>query len=264
MSRENAEVTSSGPVVHLTRPAAGVAQFRIDAPPANALGNALREQFLADFEAVENDLDVRAIVVTGSGKAFCSGDDLREAATRGKNAAASLRRFGRLLDRIESCRVPVIAAVNGYALGGGLELALACDIRIASDTASFTAAGVNVGLMASMYRLPRLIGIARAKSMLLTGLPVDAATANMWGLVTAVLASDELASEALQLAVRIASRAPLSVEATKRQAGQAFDLTPDDAQRQAGVELGVLSASNDHQEALRAFASKTTPTFTRT
>lgn len=263
MSSTDPASNPSKPTVQLTRPSTGVALFRIEAPPTNALGTALRERFLEGLESVANDFDVRAIIVTGSDNAFCSGDDLREAATRGESAQASLRQFGRLLDRLESCRVPVIAAVNGYAIGGGLELALACDIRIGNERSSFTAAGVNVGLMASVYRLPRLIGIARAKSMLLTGLPVDAATSITWGLLTALHPSEELESQALRLAERIASRAPLSVEATKRQSGRAFDRSPDESQRQAGEELAVLAASNDHREALRAFASKNTPRFSR-
>ncbi len=115
-----------------------------------------------------------------------------------------------MLERIETYLIPVIAAVNGHCLGGGLELASVCDIRIASQAASFVCAGVNVGLMASAYRLPRLIGVARAKQMLLTGAPHDAATAERFGLVTAVHAADTLLPEAIRLAARIASRAPLS------------------------------------------------------
>ena len=249
--------------VHVTRPSAGIVVFRIDAPPANALATAVREGFLADLESLEADLDVRAVVLTGTGKAFCSGDDLREAATRGETGPASLRQFARLIDKVESFRVPVIAAINGYTLGGGLELALACDIRIGSTDASFTAAGVNVGLMASVFRLPRAIGVARAKSMLLTGLPIDAATSEQWGLLTAVVAPDELSANTLQLAERIASRAPLSVEAAKRQIGRAFDLTPEQAQRESAKEIAVLAASNDHREAVRSFAAKATPRFTR-
>ena len=255
--------TTTPGVVHVTHPSIGVVMFRIDAPPANALATAVRERFLADLEAIEADLSIRAVILTGTGKAFCSGDDLREAAGRGGTGPASLRQFGRLLNTVETFRVPVIAAINGYTLGGGLELALACDIRVGSTDASFTAAGVNVGLMASVYRLPRAIGVARAKSMLLTGLPIDAETAEQWGLLTAAIAPDELDAHALRLAERIASRAPLSVEAAKRQIGQAFDLTPEQSLRQAGEEIGLLSASNDHREALRSFVAKTEPHFTR-
>jgi len=249
--------------LHVSRPSTGVVLIRIDNPPSNALGEEIRGRFIAEIEAIGSDLDVRAAVITGTGKAFCAGDDLREAAGRGDGARASLAQFGKLLDRIETLRVPVIAAVNGHAVGGGLELALACDIRIGCPDARFIAAGVNVGLMASVYRLPRLVGVARAKSMLLTGLPIDAQTALIWGLLTGLFEGDALEAEALALAARIASRAPLSVEATKRQTGRAFDLTPREAAIAASEELAVLSASRDHKIGIKAFAERTDPVFTR-
>ena len=168
-----------------------------------------------------------------------------------------------MLERIETYRLPVIAAINGWCLGGGLELASVCDIRIASSEAKFVCSGVNVGLMASAYRLPRLIGVARAKHMLLTGSPHDATTAERFGLVTAVHAPEALMAAALALAERIASRAPLSVEATKRTAAMAPDLTPEDAAKVNAKELSVLGKSADHKEALAAFIAKREPLFRR-
>jgi enoyl-CoA hydratase len=123
---------------------------------------------------------------------------------------------------------------------------------------------VNVGLMASTYRLPRLIGISRAKAMLLTGSPFDAAVMEAWGLVTALHAPDQLRDAALALAERIASRAPLSVEATKRFADRAVDMSPGEAREMLVCELSVLQASRDHQEAISAFIEKREPVFTRT
>ncbi len=242
----------------------GVAVLTMDNPPANALGHAMRVAFNERLDALEADTSVRAVILTGTGRSFCSGDDLKEQqAARSQGNARHLGEFGRLLDRIEVFRAPVIAAINGWCLGGGLELALCCDIRIASTAASFTCAGVNVGLMASAYRLPRLIGVARAKQMLLTGAPHDAITAERFGLVTAVHAPDALMGEAARLAERIASRAPLSVEATKRMAAIAPDLSPDQAATAAGKELSILAASIDHAEALAAFVGKRMPVFQR-
>lgn len=249
--------------IHVSRPAEGVVLIRIDSPPTNALGQAIRERLVAELEALEADLSVRAMVLTGTGKAFCAGDDLREAAGRGDGAQASLNQFGRMLDRIEGARVPVIAAINGHAVGGGLELALACDIRLGAPEAKFIGAGVNVGLMASVYRLPRLIGVARAKAMLLTGWPSDAKTALDYGLLTGLFEADQLLAEALKLAGRIASRAPLSVEATKRQVGRAFDMTPREAGRAAAEELAVLAKSQDHKAGIAAFVKRQEPVFTR-
>jgi enoyl-CoA hydratase/carnithine racemase len=168
-----------------------------------------------------------------------------------------------LLERLDATRAPVIAAINGWCIGGGFELALCCDIRMASTEAKFVCAGVNMGLMASAYRLPRLIGVSRAKAMLLTGLPHDAETAERFGLVTAVHAPEALAGAASALAERVASRAPLSVEATKRIAGRALDLSPEEAAPMQAKALSVLRRSSDHKAAVAAFREKREPTFTR-
>jgi enoyl-CoA hydratase/carnithine racemase len=225
----------------------------------NPLGAPMRAAFMEALDEVETNDALRAIVVTGRGRAFCSGDDLKDVGPGGEDLAG----FGRLLDRLDAARAPVIAAVNGWCIGGGFELALCCDIRIASTEAKFVCAGVNVGLMASAYRLPRLIGVSRAKAMLLTGLPHDAETAERFGLVTAVHAPEALREAALTLAARIASRAPLSVEATKRIAARAPDLSPEDAATMQAQELRVLRRSNDHKAAVAAFREKREPVFTR-
>jgi len=249
--------------LRLSRPAEGVALAEIDNPPANALGSVMRGRMNALLDELEADLSVRAVVLTGRGKTFCTGDDLREAAARGAVSPAAVADFNAMLDRIERFRAPIVAAVNGHCVGGGLEVALSCDIRLASTAASFTAAGVNVGLMASAYRLPRVIGVAQAKAMLLTGSPVlaDAALAN--GLVTAVHEPQDLMGAAVALASRIASRAPLSVEATKRIAGRALDMDPAEAAKAMAAEIAVLSASDDHAGAVTAFAERREPTFRR-
>jgi enoyl-CoA hydratase/carnithine racemase len=249
--------------IHLSRIGAHSALLEIDNPPANALGSGLRRQLLDHLGELERDLAVRALVLTGRGRAFCSGDDLKEqeaAQSQGADARhALLGEFALVLERIETFRAPVIAAINGWCMGGGLELALACDIRIASRDAKFVCAGVNIGLMASAWRLPRAIGVARAKHMLLTGLPHDAQTAERFGLVTEVHEPAALAGAAAALATRIASRAPLSVEATKRVAS----LPPDAGARAAQKEMDALIKSADHAEALAAFREKREPGFKR-
>jgi len=245
--------------IHFDRIGEQIVLLEIDNPPMNPLGAPMRAAFMQALDAVETDDRLRAIVVTGRGRAFCSGDDLKDVGPGGEDLAG----FGRLLDRLDATRAPVIAAVNGWCVGGGFELSLCCDIRIASTEARFVCAGVNVGLMASAYRLPRLIGVSRAKAMLLTGLPHDAETAERFGLVTAVHAPEALREAALSLAARIASRAPLSVEATKRIAARAQDLSPADAERMQAQELRVLRRSNDHKAAVAAFREKRDPVFTR-
>lgn len=247
----------------VSRPSEGVGLIVIDSPPANALGARLRDRLAEAFQTMNDDLTVRVIVLTGAGSSFCAGDDLREAMTRGDTAMDSLLGFADLLAGIEAGRAPVIAAVNGAAVGGGFELALACDIRLASTVGHFTAAGVNVGLMASTYRLPRIVGVGRAKSILLTGQRVSAESALTAGLVTGVYSAEALLDEALALATRIASRAPLSVEATKRQSTASLDQGPQDALAAAVEELTLLAASDDHRAAVKALFARETALFTR-
>jgi enoyl-CoA hydratase/carnithine racemase len=245
--------------VHVEPISEAVVLLEIDNPPMNPLGVEMRQTFMDVLDRVEADEALRCLILTGRGRAFCSGDDLKNASPQSDDLAG----FGRLLDRLEATRVPVVAAVNGWCVGGGFELALCCDIRLASSEAKFVCAGVNVGLMASTYRLPRLIGVSRAKAMLLTGLPHDAETAERFGLVTGLHAPDRLREAAITLAERIASRAPLSVEATKRMATRAPDLSPEEAAAMQGPELRILRRSDDHKAALAAFRERREPTFTR-
>jgi enoyl-CoA hydratase len=245
--------------VHVHPVSEAVVLLEIDNPPMNPLGVEMRQTFMEALDRVETNEALRCLIVTGRGKAFCAGDDLKNVGPAGEDLAG----FGRLLDRLEATRVPVIAAVNGWCVGGGFELACCCDIRIASTEAKFVCAGVNVGLMASTYRLPRLIGTSRAKAMLLTGLPHDAETAERYGLVTGLHAPDDLRGAAIALAERIASRAPLSVEATKRTANRAMDLSAEDWGAIAAPELRVLRKSADHKAAVAAFRDRKDPVFTR-
>ncbi|MFT3809708.1 MAG: enoyl-CoA hydratase-related protein [Micropepsaceae bacterium] len=239
--------------IEVARPAPHVAEIAIASPPSNAMGDGVRPHLIGAFRALDADTDIRAVILTGRGRMFTAGDDLREIPSRGARMAASLAEFQVLFNLVAGLRAPVIGAINGPAFGGGLELALCCDIRIAGASARFAASGVNTGLMASVERLPRLIGPARAKSMLLTGQPIDAAAALAFGLVTAVHADDALAAAALALATHIAGRAPLSVEAAKRNVDG----------RGAPDDLGLLTVSADHREAIAAFLEKRDPVFTR-
>lgn len=252
-------------MIHFEEPAKDVACITIANPPANALGRAAREAFHRALDQLSERHDIRALIITGSAGTFCSGDDLKEqrlVQAAGLEARqAQLGDFGSLIERIARLPIPAIAAINGHCLGGGLELALACDLRIGGPSARFVCAGVNVGLMASAYRLPRLIGVARAKHMLLTGLPIDAATAEAYGLITLRVSDEQLGNEALALAQRIASRAPLSVAATRELANRAADLTPEEAAAHSQEVLRRLLASEDHAEALQAFREKRMPQF---
>ena len=239
----------------------GVLLVEIDNPPMNAMNSAMLRLLSATMAEIAADTSVRAVVITGRGRAFCSGADLKEAAREANGE--DLAGFGHMLAAVTSARPAVIAAINGHCVGGGFELALCCDIRIAAPEAKFVCAGVNVGLMASTYRLPRLIGVSRAKEMLLTGLPYTAATAEAWGVITQIHPADQLRDAALALAERIASRAPLAVEAAKRVTERAVDMAPDDAAAMLKLELALLRTSRDHHEAVAAFVAKRQPRFER-
>ncbi len=240
--------------VRIEGPAPGVRLAVLDRPPVNALDRAARRALLDLVAEIEGDEDVRCLVLTGEGRTFCAGADLREEEDlESEDAGDFFGEFGRVLAGLQTLRVPVIAAVNGGCLGGGLELALMCDIRIASTAASFTASGVNVGLVASFHGLATLLGTGRAASMLLTGLPCDAERALRFGLVTDLHEPDRLRSEAIRLASRIATRAPLAVEATKRCLLKAPGLSREEAFLLQGREAIELARTADHKEALRAF-----------
>ena len=247
--------------VHVDHRDKGVTLITIDHVPMNTMSRAMIDRMCATLAAIEDHEEVRTIVLTGKGTIFCAGADLNES---GKESSLdNYAAFGAMLEQVATCRIPVVAAINGPCVGGGLELALCCDIRLAATDAKFVCAGVNVGLMASTYRLPRLIGLARAKAMLLTGSPHDAETAERWGLVTGVFEGGRLLDEALAIAARVASRAPLSVEATKRNAERALSMSAAEAARLAESELSALNASDDHREALAAFMERREPVFHR-
>ena len=255
------------PLVVATRPNDHVGVLRIDSPPRNAFGRAECLAFIAAFEEFERDLDIRCLVVTGTGRSFLSGANLRH---QEELTPADFERYvdsneglGSIMTRIEGARFPVIAAINGYAVGGGLEVALSCDVRLASADARFVCAGVNVGLILSWWRLPRIIGLGRAKEMLLSGAMYGAEQAERWGLVTGLHEQAELMPAALALAEQIATRAPLSVEATKECANSAFDLSTAEATSLQREKFLEMINTRDHYEALRAFIEKRPASFER-
>jgi enoyl-CoA hydratase/carnithine racemase len=240
-------------MIHLSRPDPAIALVELDTAPANVLAMAERARLLEAFAVVEADRAVRVVVLTGRNGAFCTGDDLAESLSRDVDTqTAAILHFLGMCDRVAACRVPVIAAVDGWCIGGGLELALAADIRLASDRASFACSAVRMGLTASAGRLTTLIGESRAKPHLLTGEPFDAARALADGVVAEVHSAEGLLDAALAMATVIASRAPLAVEATKRVAS---GVSTTDA------ETPGLAASADHAEARAAFIGKRPAVF---
>lgn len=234
-----------------------VALVTLDHPPANTLSWESRRALISILDELDADPEVRCLVITGAGRRFTAGANLREdQAMTDDQIEAFLGDFDRILTGIEGFRAPVIAAINGATIGGGLEFAMACDIRIASTDAFFVAAGVNVGLIANFWRLARITGLGPAKEILLTGDRYTAEQALTWGLVTEVHAPDAVLPAALAKAERIATRAPLSVEATKRCANVALDLQREPARALQVENFMAMFRTEDHKEALAAFFDK--------
>ena len=232
----------------------------------NALSQSVVASLLSILEEINDDPSVRAVIITGDGpKAFCAGADLKE---RAGMTAAQVRRFLRdlrlIMARIEGLSKPVIAAINGFAFGGGLELALACDIRIAAKTAFMGLTEVRLGIIpgaGGTQRLPRIVGFAKAKELILTGRRVSAKTAYQIGLITGSFESENLLNEAIVLAEEMALAAPLALRQAKFaiQQGINVDLNTGLELEQKAYE--VLLPSEDRLEALAAFKERRAPAF---
>ncbi len=251
-------------MIHRSNISEHIQLFEIDHPPANSLNKATKRQLVELLKEIEQQPSLRCIIITGKGTTFCSGDDLKEALQNSHKEGGilkNLQEFQPIMDRIEALPIPVIAAINGWCIGGGLELALCCDIRMASTNAKFITAGVNVGLSASAFRLPRLIGIAAAKRMLLTGQAIDATQAKAFGLVSDVCEFADLHDNAIALAKVIASKAPLAIQSVKRITNVALDLSEAEGAALQQQEIGQLASTQDHLTALAAFQAKTKPVF---
>jgi enoyl-CoA hydratase len=222
--------------------------------------------FAAIGRAVDGGEAIRCVILTGAGeKAFVAGADL---AAMEKMTVDEARRFSelgrRLGESMETLPVPIIAAVNGFALGGGLELALACDFILASASARLGQAEVNVGVLPGFggsQRLPRRIGIGRARQLVYTGEPIGADDARAWGLVNEVTPPADLLPRARALADRIASRAPLAVAAAKRAMRVGEDLSLERALMVEQESFASLFASADQKEGMRAFLEKRPPAW---
>jgi enoyl-CoA hydratase len=233
--------------------------------------NALNGQTLAELStAIDDaakDASVRVVVLTGAGdKSFVAGADINELAVQTPVGGRDHARAGQaLFDRIERLGKPVIAAVNGFALGGGCELAMACTMRIASDTARFGQPEINLGLIpgyAGSQRLPRLVGRGRAQELLLTGDMISADEAWRIGLVNRVVPAAQLGDEARKLAQTLAQKAPVAVRYILDAVATGADMAFADAEDHEATLFGLVSSTDDMREGTRAFLDKRKPTFT--
>jgi enoyl-CoA hydratase len=255
---ENVKLEMDGPIGVIT----------IDRPKAlNALNTRTLTELEQVLDAVAIDRTIRAVIITGSGeRAFVAGADISEMVNFQPESARRFAALGhRVLEAIEALPFPAIAAVNGFALGGGCELALACDLIYASEKAKLGQPEVNLGVIPGFggtQRLTRLLGKIRAKEIIFTGEMIDAAKAREIGLVLEVLPPDRLLPHCREVAQRIAEKGPLAVAQAKRviQYGADADLhSANELERQA---FAVLCGTADQKEGMRAFLEKRKPAFT--
>jgi len=233
----------------------------IDHPPANAISGAVVKGLAEALAAAEADESCRAFVITGAGaKFFSAGADITEFGGGAEGLGGALE----LTLQFERTRLPVIAAFNGIAFGGGCELSLACDVRICSSNARFGQPEIKLGIIpgwGGTQRLPRLIGRAAATELLLTGDPIDAQRALQLRLVSEVAEPDELRSAALRWADLLGARAPLALAATKRAMTEGAPLPIADALKVEQREFTALFATEDASEGISAFLQKRMPEF---
>ena len=257
---------SDSPLVTRKTEEDGVELLTLRHPPVNALSLALLDGLRTHLDAIEADPSSRAVIVTGEGQYFSAGADLKELATLDlAQAPAIVARGQALFSRIEALRPPVVAAINGLALGGGLELALACDLRIAGESAKLGAPEVNYGLMPSYggtQRLPRLVGVSKAKELIFTGNMIPAAEAVRIGLVNRAVPAGQELRAARDIAHTIAQRAPKAVQGAKRaiRGGLGMSLEDGLALEARTFETEVLP-SEDLGEGIAAFVERRPPKF---
>ena len=232
----------------------------------NALNDEVLEELAAVIRETVEDSGIQGLIVTGAGRAFVAGADISQLATQNAvTGKARAERGQEVFRAFESCRKPIIAAVNGFALGGGCELALACHLRIASESAQFGQPEVKLGITpgyGGTQRLPRLVGRARALELLLTGDRIDASEALRIGLVNKVVPADQLLAECEKLMNRILDNGSLAVGLCIEAVDRGAAMSLDDALALEASHFGLLSATSDMREGMSAFLEKRKANFT--
>jgi enoyl-CoA hydratase len=245
--------------------AEGVTLIRLNRPEAlNALNSTLLGELSAALDAAEADEAVRCVVLTGSERAFAAGADIKEMSDKTYAQMFASDFFGAAHSRLSEFRKPVIAAVAGYALGGGCELAMLCDFIIAAETAKFGQPEINLGVMPGIggtQRLTRFVGKSKAMDMILTARMMDAAEAERAGLVSRIVPADKLIDEAMAAAKKIAAQSPLAVMMNKELVNAAYETTLSTGVAMEKRLFHSLFAFEDQKEGMAAFVEKRKPEF---
>jgi enoyl-CoA hydratase/carnithine racemase len=243
----------------------GVLLVRLNRPEAlNALNSALLGELAQVVREAEADDGVRCLVLTGSEKAFAAGADIKEMSSKTYPEMYKADFFAGEAEAVARCRKPVIAAVSGYALGGGCELAMMCDFIIASETAKFGQPEINLGVtpgIGGTQRMTRVLGKAKAMDLMLTARMMDAAEAERSGLVSRVVPGDRLLDEAMSAARKIAAQSPLAAMMNKELVNAAFEMTLEAGVRLERRVFHSLFALADQKEGMAAFVEKRKPQF---
>ena len=232
----------------------------------NALSNALVKEMVAALDMIEADKELRALIITGAGeKAFMAGADIKELQNRDFILGRDLTKERQaVFNKIVELKIPVIAAINGFALGAGLELAIACTLRVACEEAMLGVPEVNLGIMpgdGGTQRLPRLVGFGRAMEMVLTAERVDAKEAHRIGLVNRVVPKAQLMEAALELAEKIASKAPIAIQCAKEAVNRSLEVGIYEGLAHESYLHAYTCASQDKNEGVAAFLEKRKPVF---
>jgi enoyl-CoA hydratase len=245
----------------------GIVVVTINRPTAlNALNRAVLGELEAAFAALSRDKSIRVVIITGSGtKAFVAGADIAEMQNMSPAAARNFAKYGQgIFAALERLPQPVIAAINGFALGGGCELAMACDIRIAAENAKFGQPEIGLGItpgFGGSQRLPRLIGEGRAKELLFTADVIDAADALRIGLVNKIVPVGQVLEAATAMARKIATRSPVAIGYCKTAIREGQNSELDSAIAYEAEVFGLCFADTDQSEGMTAFIEKRAPTF---
>lgn len=240
----------------------GYALIQFNRPEVlNAINMKLMEELVSTLEELDKESDIRCIILTGNEKAFAAGADIKEMASASAMEMLQRDQFARW-DRIRKIKKPIIAAVSGFALGGGCELAMTCDIILASESAKFGQPEITIGVIpgaGGTQRLTRTIGKYKAMEMVLTGSMITAEEAKQWGLVVKVVPNEYLVEEAKNLAKVIASKPPVAVRLAKEAVLKSFDTTIEGGLEFERKNFYMLFASEDQKEGMKAFVEKRKP-----
>ena len=264
----------------------GIGIIRMNNPPMNVLSTPVLTELHVILDEIEKDKELGAVIITGEGRAFVAGADIGEMMAMDPGAAAEFAKKGQgAFDRIQALDIPVIAAVNGFALGGGTELAISCDIRIASEAARFGQPEVNLAVIPGFggtQRLPRLIGAGKAKELIFTGDMIDAKTALDVGLVQKVVPgykldkngepvisekgkpvqdNDPVVEAAMEMAATIISKGPVAIRRAKSSIDMGLDMTLAEGLKLEAKNFADLFDTEDQKEGMKAFTEKRTPEF---